>query len=264
MTFNFEDKNFSDIISSLYNIDEVDAVALGGSRATNANDQKSDYDIYVYCTKELTNEQKSAALLKHCREAEIGNHYWELEDNCVMNNGICIDIIYRSLGMFEQYIEMITKEGKAFNGYTTCFWHNIVTSMVLFDKSGAFTRFKQNYTIDYPDKLRKNIIENNRKLLGGVLPSYDKQILKAQQRGDLVSVHHRITEFLASYFDIIFALNKVMHPGEKRLVALCKEKCAILPEDFEENINALLTSVTRGDSHRIVEDIIDKLDKVLE
>ncbi len=263
MIVKLDDNNFNDIINSLYRLDEVDAIALGGSRATGANDKSSDYDIYVYCTSEISNEKRSSALLSHCCEAEIGNHYWESEDNCVMLNGVSIDIIYRDVKMFEHYIDMVIKNGKPFNGYTTCFWHNIINCKVIFDKSGKFTQLKESCDVPYPEQLRKNIIENNRKLLNGYLPSYDKQILKAYKRGDLVSVHHRITGFLESYFDIIFALNRLSHPGEKRIVELCLKNCKILPEDFEKNINLLLSSVTSGNPYEIAQDMVAKLDRIL-
>lgn len=255
---------FDKIINAFELLDEVDCIALGGSRSTGKNDKNSDYDIYVYCLKELTEEQRSSVLLPFCSEAEIGNHYWESEDNCVMSNGISIDVIYRSVELFKKYLEAVVDNAMPTNGYTTCFWHNIVNSKVLFDKSGEFTKMQKEYTVPYPEQLRKNIIENNRKLLSGCLPSYDKQIKKACLRGDIVSVHHRITEFLASYFDIIFALNRMTHPGEKRLVQICKDNCKILPEKFEENINALLGSILNGNSFEIVTDMIAKLDKTLE
>lgn len=264
MTKYTNDENFNAIISAFEALDETDAVVLGGSRSTGASDNSSDYDVYVYLNTELDIETKRKTVAPLCSEAEIGNHYWELEDNCIMKNGIAIDIIYRSTEMFEQYLKMVVDEGKPFNGYTTCFWHNIINSKVLFDKTGEFSALQKKYTVAYPEKLCKNIIENNRKLLSGTLPSYDKQIKKAQSRGDLVSVHHRTTEFLASYFDIIFAVNRLTHPGEKRLVELCKLNCKILPENFEENITALLGSVTKGGSYDIVCDMVAKLDKILD
>ena len=263
MCENNYDINFNKIINSLKAIDEVDAVALGGSRATGANDPKSDYDIYVYCSGDVTIEQKTNAIAPYCSETEIGNHYWELEDNCVMKNGVAIDIIYRKIDMFEEYLNTVIDKGFAFNGYTTCFWHNIITCKVLFDKSGKFTELANKYNIPYPEQLRANIIEKNRKLLSGVLPSYDEQIKKAESRGDLVSVHHRTTEFLASYFDIIFAYNRVPHPGEKRLISLCKEKCETLPQNFEENITALLNAVATGGAYEIVCEMVSKLDDML-
>ena len=52
-----------------------------------------------------------------------------------MSNGIPVDIIYREVDRFGRYIDTVIKGGKAFNGYTTAFWHNIKNSKVLFDKT---------------------------------------------------------------------------------------------------------------------------------
>ena len=70
--------------------------------------------------------------------------------------------------------------------------------------------------------------------------SYYEQIEKALKRNDVVSVNHRISAFLASYFDVIFAINELLHPGEKRLIQYAKDNCKILPKDFEENIVNIL------------------------
>ncbi len=264
MTKYINEDNLNSIILGFENLKETDAVVLGGSRSTGTNDENSDYDIYVYLNSQLDNETKRKTVMPFCITAEIGNHYWELEDNCIMKSGVGLDIIYRNTDVFSKYLKLVVEDGKPFNGYTTCFWHNFKNSKVLFDKTGEFTALQKKYDIPYPEKLRKNIIENNRNLLSGKLSSYDMQIKKVQQRGDLVSVNHRITAFLESYFDIIFALNRQTHPGEKRLVSLCKSTCKILPEKFEENVNALISSAASGGSYEIVCDMVKKLDRVLE
>lgn len=108
-------------------------------------------------------------LEKYCSYMEMGNHYWEYEDNCTLNNGTDIDIL------------------------------------------------------------------------------------------------HRTTAFLESYFDIIFALNRLTHPGEKRLVELCKKNCVILPERFEENLNQLFDDMGQNadNVNADIRIIVDELEKIL-
>ena len=38
------------LFDELGHLSQVEAIALGGSRATGRNDEKSDYDVYVYIT----------------------------------------------------------------------------------------------------------------------------------------------------------------------------------------------------------------------
>lgn len=69
--------------------------------------------------------------------------------------------------------------------------------------------------------------------------SYYDQIESAVKRKDYVSINHRTAAFIASYFDIIFAKNKILNPGEKKLVEFALKNCKILPEDFEKDVNTL-------------------------
>jgi len=90
----------------------------------------------------------------------------------------------------------------------------LLHSEILYDRAGALTRLQNKYKIKYPEQLRQNIIEKNVRLLDGYIPSYSDQIVKASERMEIVSVNHRTTEFIASYFDILFAYNEVTHPVE--------------------------------------------------
>lgn len=229
------------LLEEISSCPETAAVAVGGSRATGKADKKSDYDIYVYVEMEIAKERRKSILEKYCGVMEIGNHYWESEDNCTLNNGVDIDIIYRKLQDFEGDVAAVVEQNRASNGYTTCMWHNLATCRILYDREGALEAMKKRFDVPYPEALRAEIIRKNRALLSGVLPSYDAQIRKAASRRDLVSINHRTTEFLASYFDILFAMNRQTHPGEKRLVSLCKDRCENLPDRFEENLNHLFS-----------------------
>ena len=252
-----------DLFEELSNIPQVEAIALGGSRATGRNDEKSDYDVYVYLTESIDESVRKSILNKYCRYMEIGNSFWELEDDVTLNDGIDMDIIYRNLTDFENMISSVVDDCVSWNGYTTCMWHNLITSRIVFDKNGKLTTLQEKYKIPYPQKLKENIISNNMKLLSGMLPSFDMQIKKAENRGDLVSVNHRVTEFLASYFDIIFALNEMTHPGEKRMQSICSKECRILPEKFDENLNRLFAGMFREDISPVICEMVEEMKKIV-
>lgn len=254
------------LFQQLSRLSQVEAIALGGSRAGEHYDEKSDYDIYVYVTSPVPEETRRELLSQYCSVMEIGNHFWEYEDNCTLKNGIDIDLLWRDLTGFVTGVSAVVDGGQASNGYTTCMWHNLRTCKVLYDRDGRLTAAQNRYRCPYPEALRKNIIRRNRALLRGSLPAYETQIRKAAGRGDLVSVNHRVTEFLASYFDLLFALNRQTHPGEKRLVELCKAQCPLLPERFEENLNALFRDMFTQTERvgKDLDNLLTALDCILE
>lgn len=241
-------KNIGELIKDLSIFEEIDGIALGGSRAIQQQDKESDYDIYIYWNQNIDSEKRRKTLEKYCDYLEINNTYWEVEDDCRLLNGSIIELIYRNMEEFDHMLYETLINGRANLGYTTCMWHNLMTSKVLYDKEGKLGDLVKKYTIPYPKTLKSNIINKNMELLDGYIPSYSEQIRKAYKRKDLFSVNHRITEFLASYFDIVLAVNEQMHPGEKRLIPYCVEHCPLLPENFEEDIRMLLLSVNDYDN----------------
>ena len=253
------------LFAELSALEEVEAIALGGSRAGDVYDEKSDYDIYLYCTGAVPEKIRRAILQKYCKKIELGNHFWEYEDNCTLNNGIDMDILYRNLDDFTKGVASVVEEYHAHNGYTTCMWHNLRTCKIVYDRDGRLAQAKKRFDVPYPKQLKENIIENGRKLLHDSMPAYQDQIAKAVKRGDIVSISHRTAAFLETYFDIIFAINERTHPGEKRLVQLCKAQCRVLPKQFEENINKLFAHLYT-DGETALNDIaamITELEKIV-
>lgn len=245
---------------------QVIGIALGGSRVSENYDEKSDYDLYLYVTAIPEDSVRRELLSKYCSYMEIGNSFWELEDDCTLKNGIDIDILYRNLDSFVQGIASVVEDGNAGTGYTTCMWHNLKTCKILYDEKGLLKKAQERFNVKYPAKLKENIISKNRKLLHGMLPSYDGQIKKASLRNDLVAVNHRVTAFMESYFEIIFAMNEMTHPGEKRQVMYAKKYAKILPDRFEENItdlfNVLFTDFDKAND--IIKQMYEELEKVLD
>ena len=254
--------NVSELFIELATIPEIEAIALGGSRATGKYDEKSDYDVYIYTTGNIDEEVRRNILSKYCKYMEISNTFWELEDDVTLSDGIDMDIIYRNLNDFDNMLNSIVLECNAWNCYTTCMWHNLKTCKIIVDKTGNLTKVQQKYNIPYPKQLKSNIIANGLNLLSGMLPSFDKQIIKAIERNDLVSLNHRVTEFLATNFDIIFALNEMTHPGEKRMQSICSKECQKLPKNFDLNLKRLFDNMFTAEVGSIINEIVEELKKV--
>lgn len=229
------------LFSQLSTLPQVEAIALGGSRAGTHFDESSDYDIYLYCTAPISEEVRREILSKHCSYVEYGNCFWELEDNGTLNSGIDFDLLFRNLDDFVSGVSAVVEQFRPCNAYTTCMWHNLITCKIIYDRTGRLSAAKERFTVPYPEQLRQNIISQGWRLLNSSMPAYRLQIEKAAKREDLNSVNHRVAAFLETYFDVLFALNRQTHPGEKRLMSLCRESCPLLPERFEENLNSLLS-----------------------
>ena len=224
------------LFKELEKLDQVEAIVLGGSRAGENYDKDSDYDVYVYLTAPINEKVRKDILNQYCSYMEIGNQFWELEDDCVLENGIEIELIYRSLDRFDKELENVVLNHQAQNSYTTCMWYNLMHSKILYDKEGRYAQLQSKYHLPYPIALKRNIINKQMLLLEQGMPAFSKQIQKAIKRQDLLSMNHRSSEFFASYFDLLFALNEQLHPGEKRMLQFAKEYCTHLPKDFEGNI----------------------------
>ena len=95
---------------------EVEAIALGGSRATGNADEKSDYDVYLYVTAPVPTQRRKKLLSDYCSRMEIDNNFWENEDNCTLNDGTDIDILYRDLDSFMNGVADVVEHFHASNG----------------------------------------------------------------------------------------------------------------------------------------------------
>lgn len=248
----------SELFSDFSSLPQIEAIALGGSRAGSHFDETSDYDVYLYCTGPVDESVRRNILTKYCSYMEIGNQFWETEDNCTLKNGTDIDILYRDLDSFCQGLHYVVEACHPYNAYTTCMWHNLLTCKIVFDRNGRLAAAKQRFDVPYPEALRTAILQRGWSLLREKLPAYELQIRKAVKRGDMISVNHRTAAFLETYFDVLFALNRQTHPGEKRLMQLCRERCALLPGHFEENLNSLF-----HDLFTCPDAIPDDLDRIL-
>lgn len=254
---------FEQMIDEYSKFKEVEAIALGGSSVVKNDDISSDYDIYIYCEKEPPVAARKELAEKYSDNPEIDNHYFETGDVFYMREtGKPVDVMYRTLEGIKANIDWVWINCNASLGYTTCFVDNVNKSKILYDRNGKFRTIQELTETPYPEKLAKNIICKNFLYLKDVMFSYYDQLESAVMRNDFVSVNHRISAFLASYFDIIFALNRVLNPGEKKLVEFAIKNCKILPKDFEKDVNYFCTSGVEA-KMKTAESLVENLRKIM-
>jgi hypothetical protein len=245
----------------------VEAIALGGSQASGTIDQYSDIDLYIYVTIEIpVSERKKIVEEMGASRQDLGLTFWDSGDEWFhQETGIEIDIIFWDPNWIEEQIERVVIQHYASVGYTTCFWHTIKNSRILFDRNQWFAGLQTKCDTPYPIQLKKNIIEKNYPVLRDVIPSYYYQIKKAIDRGDIISINHRVAALLASYFDILFAINEVTNPGEKKILPYALHHCQNLPENMTDQINDVLyASVANpGGLLEKLDDLIDGLERLL-
>lgn len=145
----------NEIFEKLSALPQVEAIALGGSRANGVFDEKSDYDVYVYVTDNIDNGVRENILAPYCSQMEIGNHYWEFEDNIILKVGVPMDIIYRPMDKFDKFISYTVFEHHANHGYTTCFGITLLHRRSCMTQAVNMRRLKRSL----PFRIPKNSVK---------------------------------------------------------------------------------------------------------
>ena len=257
-----------DLAARLASRPEVAAVALAGSRTTQVADHDSDFDLYVYAESSIPLLVRTALADEFGRPGprEIGNDFWGSSDAWrvgTTGKDTDLDLMYFAPDWMADQLDRVLVRHQPSLGYSTCFWHTVRHSIALYDRDGWFARLQTQAAAPYPEPLRRAIIAHNYPVLRGIASSLRHQLARAIERADRVSIQHRLTAILASYFDILFAVNRQPHPGEKRLVAHALARCPSLPAAFPADLDALLaeppgpTTITRTDT------LLDGLDNML-
>ena len=256
-----------DVASEFSRLNEVSAVALSGSKWGELADELSDIDLYIYSETEPSKIWRSELAQQYGKHESIGNEFWEHGDEWVATrNGVVVDIMYRSPSWIEEQFVRVIDRHQASVGYSTCFVHNVLCSKPLYDRDGWYESLQEKARQPYSDRLQKAIIAKNHPILRDTLSSYFHQIEIALSRNDIISINHRVTALLASYFDILFAVNRVFHPGEKRLLGYALAKCPKRPPQIQIQVNGLLASIADTEQFILlqrVNELLDGLDAFL-
>jgi hypothetical protein len=239
---------------------------MGGSEAAGKADLASDLDLYVYVHTSIPLAERRRIAATYSGSAEVGNLFWGPGDVWVDDeSGLDVDVMFLDVGWIEAHLDRVLRQHAASMGYSTCFWHTVRSSLLLYDRQGWFHTVQQQAQEPYPSPLQRAIIALNYPILRKSRSSYLHQLELAVARGDEVSINHRIAALLASYFDILFAVNRLPHPGEKRLVQHAIERCPKVPVRMADQVRQLIHAVSAADRHVIchAHTLIDGLDQLL-
>ena len=203
----------------------VVAVSLGGSAAYGLADAASDLDLHVYYRGALASTEHRLAQLAHI--ADTGSvtsvTTWGLED-WLRLDGQHAELIYIDLDELQATAARAYHPGLIDEAFVTAQFAYLAEGRVLHDSTGEITALRKGLRANYPEATRAALLRDNPIRLH----AYLKAIRTAQTRGDLLYVQHRRYSVQMVFFNLLFALNRRYHPGEKRL-AIHGERCPIRP-----------------------------------
>jgi len=239
-----------ELVALLAALPQVEAMALGGSRASGRADAASDVDLYVFTAAAIPVETRRRIVgrLGGASVADLGLDYFGDGDEWLdARTGTRFDVIYFGLEWMKDQVERPLVHHQPSLGYSTAFAYTVSRARIMHDPDGKFAALQAVTRETYPEALREAVVRYNHPMLRGTISSYREQLEKAAARQDLVSVNHRLAALLASYFDIVFAVNYALHPGEKRLLATALTTCKSLPENFERDVAEALAAAGEGE-----------------
>ncbi len=258
-------------LSDLFRVyPSVEAVTLSGSRTSGvAIDDRSDIDLSVYTPEDsfpLEERRAIVARLGGASKASLGLRNWGDGDVWFdAGSGIEVDVVYAGQRETEAALDRLLRQYQPSGGYSTAIWHTVRTARLLFDRSGWFARLQAWSDQPYPAELRRTIIDLNFPVLRDMIPSYRYNVVKSLPRRDLTFINNEVTWMLASYFDVLFAINNVPHPGAKRLLEQAARLCPRRPPDLARQVAEVLRLAGTGDDELVaaIDRLVDGLEAIL-
>ncbi len=194
----------------------VVAVSLGGSVAAGMADEASDLDLHVYWDELLPAPKARAARLRTIADPDTvraGLTSWGMEDQYSVH-GRPIELIYRRWADVYDEVERSYDAGLSGQGFTTAVLYCIAHGQLIHDPTGALGIARARLVREFPEATRLAVLRREIPLLEFHLG----YLRRAQDRGDFVFAQHLRFKLQMFFFDVLFALNRLYHPGEKRLL----------------------------------------------
>ncbi len=255
------------LIAEFQSIEQVTAVAIAGSKYANYQDNLSNININIYYTAPITREIRNQILLKFSNQIESEKLFNVEIDHCLLRDfPIDIDLYYFNIKDIENKLMTMINQGLVNSYDSTRVAYLVSDSNIVFDRHDELQTLKDNYTGGYSNQLQKKIIQLHYPKLKESTKSYYTQFEYAINRRDHIHITSLLNDFLKSYLDIIFALNRQFYPIEKQVIQIVEEQCILLPSLLKEHIELLFIHAGRCDKQllNVLDVMISQLTNLLK
>ncbi len=225
------------------------AIALGGSYAKGTADDEADVDLYLFAHDVLPGGERTRVASEFSSEIE-GIVSWG-EDVPFSNAGTDfrfrgenVECWLRDVGHIERSIaecreglvrrEFVTWTTTGF--YNHCCLSDLTVMAALDDPFDVIARWKSAVAA-YPPKLREAIVKQH--LAAAEFWPENFHYKSAIERRDVVYVTGIVQQVVHNLVQVVFALNEVYFPGDKRL-DVAMDHLSQQPPELCERVRALL------------------------
>lgn len=238
-----------EVVARLSGIEGVEAIVLGGSRATGTHTARSDIDVGLYYRKDrpldLTALGQAAAELDDARRPDLltvpgGWGPWINGGGWLTVGGVAVDFLYRELEHVEGVIsacqagqiEVAYQPGHPHGFISPIYMGEVAYCKPLWDPRGVITALKGR-TAPYPSALRQAIVKRLFWEAGFSLRVAHKGVARA----DVGYVAGCCFRCLACLLQTLFAQNERYCLNEKGAVAVATAFSRV-PADFQARVEA--------------------------
>lgn len=269
-------KLLNEIVADLQNVENIEAVVLGGSYATGNATKKSDIDIGIYYSENAPfdiDSIKQIAEKYAIQKPTVTNFYdwgkWVNGGAWIKTNSGKIDFIYKNIEQLEATIKA-SKNGVWENDFeqkppygfcSITYLAETKNCIILYDKKGIIDSLKEKVET-YPEKLKKTIIKES-------VQSVQFTISHAELFFNENNLFHTIgclTRAIKSIINILFTINEIYPINEKTDIKTI-EMADKHPKNLNLKVNAIL-SLKNGNGMQNIQylkelfkEIIDLLDE---
>ncbi|MBD2869158.1 nucleotidyltransferase domain-containing protein [Paenibacillus arenilitoris] len=248
------DNTISKLVNRLKEINGVNAIVLGGSRARGSHNEHSDIDIGIYYDSgkglDIAGLQQAAAELDDAGRlnliTEIGSWGpWINGGGWLVVDRYPVDILYRDLSKVSAVMQQchsgkITVDyqpGHPHGFINAIYFSEIALCQVLWDPSGIVGEMKAK-TIPYPAELKQAMIQTFLWEAAFSLDTGRKGIYKS----DLAYVAGCCFRSISCLNQVLFAVNECYWMNEKGAAAIA-DSFRMAPRHYAERVNQIISLI---------------------